>query len=337
MNAQSGPFGETGEVAELLLPPDIAPDSIRPVPAGRMLTMGGETMGTGWRLSAVAPKGLDEPRIRTSLDGVFQAVIRQMSQWEPDSELSRFNRGAPGSTHPISPQFRIVLDQAMKIARMSDGAFDPALGDASELWGFGASPAPTVPPAESGGNSAPRWQAITFSAAQELFQPGGLRLDLSGIAKGFAVDMALAQLRRSGVENALLEIGGELGAIGLREDGMPWWVDVETPPGSDAPHARIGLTGWSVATSGHYHRRREAGGESWSHTLDPESGRPIGDQILAVTVLDRLCMAADALATAIMVLGPDAGMMFAEWNDIPARIVTAEATHTTTRWRSWLN
>jgi len=337
LTAQPTLPGDAGEVAELLLPPDIAPENVHPLPIGRTLALCGETMGTGWSLTAVAPQDVSPERIEGSLLAVFDTIIAQMSQWAPESEISRFNRGATGSRHAISPQFRIVLDQALKIARMSDGAFDPALGRASAAWGFGAAPSPMAIPEEGDLTRPHGWQAIAFDEDGALLQPGGLQLDLSGIAKGFAVDMGLAALRRHGVEHALLEIGGELGGVGVQAVGLPWWVDIEVPPGSDAPTARVALSGWAVATSGSYRRRREIAGVSWSHSLDPESGRPLDDEVLSVTVLGKLCMEADALATAINVLGRQAGMGFAEWHDIPARMVTDKETITSTAWRAWLN
>lgn len=329
-----------GEVAELLLPPRLSPHSVRPLAGGRTLDMDGATMGTDWRLQAVVGPQITDEQVRASLGRAFATVIGQMSQWEPDSELSRFNRGSAGSRHVVSPQFRIVLDCAMQLARASGGAFDPALGAASDLWGFGAGDPPEILPARervagalSGGLQAIEWSGDGAS----IIQPGGLRLDLSGIAKGFAVDLGLAALERIGIGHALLEIGGELRAIGVQADGMPWWVDIDQPPGCDAPAARIGLTGWAVATSGNYRRRREAEGRSWSHSLDPQTGRPLDDTVRSVTVLHRGCMQADGIATAMMVLGAGRGIAFADAHGLPARIVTQHGATASAAWRLWLN
>jgi thiamine biosynthesis lipoprotein len=179
------------------------------------------------------------------------------------------------------------------------------------------------------------WRDLQLQAdGRTLAQPGGLHLDLSGIAKGFGVDLAMHELRMLGITDALLEIGGELSGMGLRADGLPWWVDLEQPPGSAAPQCRIGLTGWSVATSGNYRRRREADGTSWPHTIAPKSSRPV-DDILSVSVLHRHCMQADALATALIVLAPERGILFAERHGIPARIVLADEMLTSAAWRAW--
>jgi thiamine biosynthesis lipoprotein len=331
-----GAAGE-GEVAELLLPP--APTGgIEPLRDGTVLELAGETMGTRWSLSAVVPRDMLAGRVAQALEGAFALVIAQMSQWEPESELSRFNRAPADARFVLSPQFALVLDCALGVARASGGAFDPTLGAASELWGFGVAPPPTAMPdaAAVDATRAHAWRDVPFTAStRELVQPGGMQLDLSGIAKGFAVDLAIDRLGQLGVDHALVEIGGELRGIGVRADGMPWWVDLEAPPGRDAPRARIGLTGWAVATSGSYRRRRTVGARSWQHTLDPRDGYPLDNGVLAATALHRGCMQADALAGALMVLGPDSGIAFANAHGIPARIVSEGAAVTSAAWRAW--
>lgn len=309
---------------------------MRPLADGAAIRLGGDTMGTGWSLEAVAAPTLDPAGVRAALERVFGHVIAQMSQWEPDSQISRFNRAPAGSRIAIGAQFGIVLDCALQVARASGGAFDPALGAASEAWGFGVGPAPEAVP-DGGATGGSGWWALDWTpGAAELVQPGGLALDLSGIAKGFAVDMGIATLQRIGIDHALLEVGGELRGIGVRADGLPWWVALEPVPDCPAPSVRIGLTGWAVATSGSWRRRRQAGGRSWSHTLDPRTGRPLGERVRAVSVLHHGCMQADALATAIMVQGPEEGLRFADRYRVPARIVTADGTVTSAAWRRWL-
>ena len=326
----------------MLIPPDLGSgpnlgfDSVHPLQGGRTLSMSGATMGTGWSLTAVVHSGVSDARVRSALLAVFEMVITQMSQWSPDSEISRFNAAAAGSRHKISPQFRFVLDYAVELAGQSGGAFDPALGKASDAWGFGpALPPDTLPEDAAFGRDAD-WRSIAFDDDGALLQPGGLQLDLSGVAKGFAVDMGLAALEREGVSHALLEVGGELRGLGVQADGLPWWVDIESPPGVQVPAARVALTGCAIASSGNYRRRRTVSGVSWSHSLDPRTGRPLGDDVLAVSVLHKGCMQADALASAIMVMGSTDGTGFADRNGIPARIVTTQGVFFSAPWQGWL-
>ncbi len=330
--------GDSGEVGELLLPPHLSPDAVRPLPGARTVRLAGETMGTYWVLTAAIPPDLPESRLHNALEHSFAQVIAQMSQWEPDSEISRFNRAPAGTRFPLSIEFAYVLDCALGIARASAGAFDPTLGGASELWGFGAETAPEHRPAADAAAACrgPNWQSLVLEETGRVaVQPGELRLDLSGIAKGFAVDLGIRSLQALGVHHALLEVGGELRGMGVQADGMPWWVDVDIPPGSTAPRARIALTGWAVATSGNYRRRREGDGQSWSHSLDPASGVPLGDRTLSATVLHPGCMQADALATVLMVLGGEKAMAFADAHDLPARVVSCDAVLTSAAWKIW--
>ena len=180
------------------------------------------------------------------------------------------------------------------------------------------------------------WRDIDFRKRERrIFQPGGLKLDFSAIGKGFAVDYIHALLRDNGVRHALVEIGGEMKASGVKPDGLPWWADLEPAPGGTNAPVRIALSGWSVATSGHYVRRRQAQGESWSHSISPETGKPVANDIESITVLHQNCMQADALATAITVMGRQAGEAFADRYRVPVRIVSKSAVSCSSMWRRY--
>ncbi|HEY4068049.1 MAG TPA: FAD:protein FMN transferase, partial [Burkholderiaceae bacterium] len=160
-----------------------------------------------------------------------------------------------------------------------------------------------------------------------VLQPGGVRLDLSAIAKGFGVDQVSRRLARRGFENHLVEVGGELRGSGLRADGQPWWVDLMAPPAAAGsttalPLTRVALHGLSVATSGDYLRHfDDAAGVRRSHTIDPRSGRPVEHGLCSVSVLHAECLLADALSTALTVLGPAHGLRFANAHGIAALFV----------------
>jgi FAD:protein FMN transferase len=290
-------------------------------PEGEIGELAGVTMGTRW--SAAVVLGRAAPGAKAAESAIIaaaDAVVAAMSQWEPASELSQFNAAPPGRWQTLSPAFFAVLDHAIGIARASGGAFDPAAGALSELWGFGAAPFVGLPSAAAvtAAQEAGGWQRLEVDRyARRVRQPGGLRLDLAGIAKGYAVGAALAGLRAIGIGNALVEIGGELAGMGLRPDGQPWWVVLEDPPGAALAPIRVALAGLAVATSGDW-RRAHAGG---SHTIDPRNGRPIGNGIAAVSVIAESCMAADAWATALTVLGLEQGLALATDRGLAARFV----------------
>ncbi|PZQ22063.1 MAG: thiamine biosynthesis protein ApbE [Sphingopyxis macrogoltabida] len=291
-------------------------------------------MGTAWSLLAVAPR---EGAV-AAVEAAFAIVIAQMSQWNAASDLSRFNAAPPGQWWPIPSEFASVLSAARDIAAASDGAFDPGLGDVTERWGFGgAGPVSTVPDDAASRTAA---RQLDFDAdARRIRRGEGTSLDLSGIAKGYAVDLAAERLLDMGVRHFLIEVGGELRGQGIRPDGQPWWVDVEPPsslPAPAPPPWRIALHDLSVATSGNYRRGFSAGGRHYSHSFDPGTGRPIVHDVASVTVLHRRCMMADGWATALTVMGADRGIEAANRQGLAACIVAGGREHPSDAWRAML-
>lgn len=288
-------------------------------------------MGTSWSLQAVSPPAATADGVQAALD----LVVAQMSQWEPDSNLSRFNRAAPGSWHAIPAEFAQVIDAALEIGRASGGAFDPGLGQLTEAWGFGShGPVGNVPDFRKA--SAAR--GIEFDpAGPRIRRESKAALDLSGIAKGYGVDLAAEWLLDMGVQHFLLEVGGELRGEGIRPDGQPWWVDTEVPPATPLAPYRIALHDLSVATSGNYRRGFAADGRYYSHSFDPRTGRPIVSEVTSATVLHRSCMMADGWATALTVLGPEAAVALADGQQLAACIVAGKDEHLSRAWREMLD
>lgn len=237
--------------------------------------------------------------------------------------LSRFNRAEPG-WHRLPHAFSIVLGCALAVARETGGAYDPTIWPLTELWGFGPGGTSSMPDDAAVARSRERcgWEHIDFlHGERQVRQPGGMAIDVCGIAKGYAVDCLADLLLRRGVGNFLVEIGGELRGEGMRPDGNPWWVAVEAP--REGPNMReektvIALHGLSVATSGDYRRHHSRGGKRIAHIIDPRIGYPAANGIVSVTVLHQHCMRADALATALFVLGEEHGIAFASARSIPA-------------------
>lgn len=267
-------------------------------------------MGTSWSVRAV---GASAEALRPLVERTLARVIAEMSQWEPRSHLSRFNASEPRRWQPLPQGFAQVLSAAMKVAEATDGAFDPAMGLLSDLWGFGPaggrSDVPTDAEVEAAlANSGRRNIEQNGSRARRLAPAA---LDFSGIAKGYAVDAVAEALCGAGQADVLVEIGGELRGQGIKADGQPWWVDLEPAPGVALAPIRVALHGLSVATSGDYRRSFTHAGRAYAHTLDPRTGRPLDNGVASVTVLHPSCMLADAWATALTVLGPD-GLPLAE-------------------------
>jgi thiamine biosynthesis lipoprotein len=293
--------------------------------------LAGETMGTSWSVRLAVAPGTDLAQVQAGIEAVFSRIIDEMSTWIPSSHISRFNAAPAGSCHRLPDGFFRVLSTALDWAARTDGAYDPTLGTSVDLWGFGfgsnANTAGTIPESDAVSSARDRsgWQRVVLDrTARTASQPGGLSLDLSSIAKGFAVDEVSRFLLRLGVTNHLVEIGGELRGEGLKPDGTPWWVEIEKPRGSTAlGDMLLALAGCSVATSGDERRYFDLSGARYSHTLDPRTGAPVAHDLLSVTVVARDCMTADALATALLVMGPEKGPEYAEANAVAARFVRA--------------
>lgn len=291
----------------------------------------GESMGTNWSLQAVSPPAGTAQRVQAALG----RTVAQMSQWEAESDLSRFNRAAPGKWRDIPAEFAHVVGAALDINRASAGAFDPCLGQLTETWGFGAAgPVQNVPSAPA---DTATWRVDYDPQAHRIRRAEGALLDLSGIAKGYGVDLVAEELLAIGVRHFLMEVGGELRGEGIRPDGQPWWVDVEMPPSSSLPPYHIALHDLSVATSGNYRRGLDVDGRRYSHSFDPRTGRPIIHNVSSATVLHRSCMMADGWATALTVPGPHAAIALADEQQLAACIIAGDREYLSRAWREMLD
>ncbi len=298
----------------------------------------GQTMGTTWsvRLVTRANRPLDD--VRAAIQQQLDLVIAQMSTWEADSDLSIYNRAAPGTWHALPDAFYTVLDCALQVARASDGAYDPSAGLLVNLWGFGPERrydqpgfAPPTDAELEHARALCGWQRIELDRdARRVRQPGGLALDFSAIAKGFAVDLVAQCLEARGFDSFLVEIGGELRGNGIRPDGQPWWVAIEQPadgqamPDEYANDYVVALYRRAIATSGDYRRFFMQGATRYAHTIDPRSGQPLAHTLASVTVIHTECMLADAWSTALGVMGAEQGLACADRLGLAALFLVRE-------------
>ncbi|MEW6369621.1 MAG: FAD:protein FMN transferase [Pseudomonadota bacterium] len=326
-------------------------DLALPSPGSRLQQTGGLTMGTSWSARMAVPVGVTadlDALLRRELDG----IVAQMSHWEPDSLLSQYNRAPAGSWHALPPGFYDVIDFGLRVHEDTAGAYDPAAGALVTLWGFGPqgrhSHAGFAPPSAAAvadalarrAGAAPQLDRV----GRRLLQPGGAQLDFSSIAKGYAVDRLGACLEQAGVRHYLVEVGGELRGAGVKPGGDPWWVEIEGVPdadaGADPAQVIVALHGLAVATSGDYRSYFHHGPRRVSHTLDPRSGHPIANGVASTTVVAPSCMAADALSTALTVMGVQDGIAFADARGIAARYLVRRdgglTQHTSAAWRELL-
>ena len=316
----------------VLLPLQIADRT--PPPGALVRHLHGLSMGTSWSVRLVdipMPGRAASADLQLGLQQQLDLVVEQMSHWEPDSDLGRFNRAPAGSWQQLPAAFAEVLGFALQVSDASGGAYDPGAGAMVNAWGFGPvnrheQPGFKVPDAAAVAQLLSQRGKLEFDVAtRRARQPGGLQLDLSAVAKGHGVDRLARYLDSQGVEHYLVEVGGELRGAGCKPDGQPWWVLLEQVDGCDAevqpPEMMLALHGLSVATSGDYRRYFHAGGRRHAHTIDPRTGMPVNNQLASVTVVHADCMAADAWSTALGVLGTEAGMALAEQQGLAARFV----------------
>lgn len=281
----------------------------------------GLTMGTSYSVRWV---DTDESRLqvlRPLVNALLKDINQQMSTYIDDSELSRFNALPAGGSLEVSPQLAEVVSESQRISRLSDGAFDVTVGPLVNLWGFGP---------EGRIISAPSEEEVETLLAEvgyenisvegdRLSKKGDQYVDLSAIAKGYGVDEVAALLEEQGIKDYLVEIGGELRASGLKPDGSDWRIAIESPvAGSRGIERIVSVSDTGIATSGDYRNYFEENGQRFSHTIDPRTGRPIAHKLASVTVLRPKCYEADALATAMTVLGDVAGPAFAREHGIAA-------------------
>ena len=300
---------------------------LREPPGGTVsseLLISGPTMGTTFNVKVVTEDPSDARRARLAglVREVLDGVDQRMSTYRPDSEIEAFNRFGT-ENFDASPDLLGVVNEAQRVARLTAGAFDITVGPLVDLWGFGPSGATEAPDEEE----IRRLVATTGYEQLEVDVENGTlrkargdcRIDLSAIAKGFAVDRISTMLEGEGLPNHMVEVGGEVRAKGLNGSGQVWRVGVEKPTADGrAVHLVVPLADLSLATSGDYRNFYERNGVRISHTIDPRSGRPIAHGLASVSVIHASCMTADALATALGVLGPEEGFELAERLDIPA-------------------
>ncbi|NCA82152.1 MAG: FAD:protein FMN transferase [Opitutae bacterium] len=289
-------------------------------PSPRAETLAGRTMGTTYSIriadAALDRRALDS--LQADVNATLAEVNRQMSTYQPDSEIARFNRAAPHAPLAISPDFQFVARRALALAEATGGAFDPTVGALVNLWGFGPDGAISRRPAPEQIEAARQtvgFRHLSLSSDGRLAKDiPGLKLDLSAIAKGYGVDRVAALLRKKDIENFLVEIGGETLAAGLNAEGVPWRVGVRRPDpdpaGGPALEGVLHLTGGrAIATSGDYQNFfRDENGQLQSHLIDPRTAAPVQHAVASVSVLAPDCLTADALATALVVLGPAEGL-----------------------------
>lgn len=297
------------------------------------LEFSGPTMGTEYSLKVVAPPaGVDAAAVQQSIDEILARIDLSMSSYRSDSEVSRFNASASTQWFEVSEDLASIVRAARRFSEDSAGAFDITVAPLVAAWGFGpgnGKPWSTPEPelldalrADSG-----------YEKVQVRMQPpalrknaAGVQLDLNAIAPGYTVDLIAQRLSAMGIGHYMIDLGGEVRVQGHNLQGDAWQIAVERPVDDEAePYAIVQLTDLAVTVSGEYRHYRRIGGQRYSHTIDPRTGRPVQHSLASVAVIGATSMYTDGWATALNVLGGQAGYemalrrgvaaMFIEWRD----------------------
>lgn len=288
----------------------------------------GLTEGTSFHIKVSRlPDGMNVEMLKHDIDGLLNRIDHQMSTYIDNSELSLVNKNLTVDWLPISQGLYEVVKEAIDVSNLSNGAFDITVGPLVNLWGFGPAPDRATPPSET--EIQEQLKKIGFKHLSIKAEPAALKkeipeiyIDLSAIAKGYAVDQVGYLLEQKGINDYMVEIGGEIKLKGKNIENELWRIAIEKPtPDKRSVEKILRLTDIGMATSGDYRNFFEVNGVRFSHTIDPSSGRPITHKLASVSVFSSTTMRADALATAINVLGPDAGFDLAEKNNFAAFLI----------------
>ena len=294
-----------------------------------IIKISGSKMGTSYHVTIVA----DQPApadLAKQIEQTLDRVDQSMSTYKVDSEISQFNQLDVGQRLVISDDFDQVLRITRKVWQKSGGTLDPTVGPLVDIWGFGPTFTGDVVPSDSAIQRS--LASIGFDAVNRtvnnqqilLSKSRPLRLDLSAVAKGYAVDLVADLLEMNALPDYLVEVGGETRVSGLNPEGDPWRLAIESPSLTEAVAQVLNLEAGAVATSGDYRNYFERDGVRYSHTIDPRSGRPTTHSVASVTVVADTCAEADAWATALIVMNSDQAVDLANELKIPVYIVARQ-------------
>ena len=294
--------------------------------ASPVKSLSGWTMATRYNIRIATEKALPD-QLQKNIDSKLVSINQKLSTYIDESEISRFNNANTAAFMPVSPDFMANYKISLEVHQLTAGAFDPTIGPVVELWGFSKAKTP-VPSLEAVKSTLKSLgiHKIQRQGSHRLSKTApGIRLDFSGVAKGYAVDEVARLLEQNGFRDYLVEIGGEVRTSGHKPGKKPWALGIEAPSYSQRQlFTVIHLSGEAMATSGSYRNYREVDGKRLSHLIDPRTGMPSTHTTASVTVLDTRCSRADAIATGFIIMGHKEAMEIANQQNIPAYFIVKE-------------
>jgi thiamine biosynthesis lipoprotein len=326
-------------------------------PANRLHTLRGKAQGTTYSIKfwGEGDRGAGVAAVQKRIDDVLDRIDRQFSTYRDDSEISRFNGAPAGRWFPVSEETAFIVHMAKEWSQTTGGALDVTVGPALKLWHFG-------PQGKNGGELKPPTEeqlrdALARVGSQHLSvrqsppairkDLAGVEVDLSALVPGHTVDLLRKQVFDCGYLNVMVELGGEIQAFGERPDGRYWRVGVERPPKDGQPAGNdlarvVPLYDMAMTTAGDFRNTRAEDGKRYTHIIDPRTGRALPYRGASVTVLAESAFAADAMDTALMVMGPEAGYGWCVEQKVAALFQTRDpktgkvVERTTPRFEEWV-
>ena len=282
-------------------------------------TISGNTMGTTYLVKIIAPdKNYEIGSIEKSIDSLLIQLNKQMSTWDPESEISQFNNWNSKVPFAVSNDFLNVVKKSITISKNTGGLFDPTVFDLMSLWGFGPNPRSGFPDMEDVNRVLEHTGIGQIEITDSVLVKRNKRckLDLNAIAKGYGVDKTFNLLNQKGFKNIFVEIGGEVKCSGKNIKNKNWSIGIEDPS-DDGNYEKkisaiISVPNGAIATSGNYRNIVDLDGEILGHTINPQTGFPIQTDVLSVSVLSNSCMESDAWATALMAMNHQTGFALVE-------------------------
>ncbi len=290
----------------------------------------GEGLGSTWTVKLGEPPPRQLAEIQSGIQASVDQVAHSLSRWEETSNLNALNASTSNDWQPVSGNLFGPLSYALKLAADTGGAYDPTVAALVDVWGFGKTGRRFEPPSADAINAA---RARVGFAKVELDatglrvrKPAQMQIDLSSMTHGRGADRVSEYLSSIGVGSYLVDVGSEIRARGESPEGGAWHVAIEQPPAEDSSASHsfahiANLRNAGIATSGNYRYYFDYNGRRYAHRIDPRTGEPVAHALASVTVIDAICMHADALATALTVLGPDEGFRYATDRDIAALFI----------------
>ena len=291
----------------------------------------GAGLGSTWSVKLGTPSPVSLEILQRGIQSRVDDVARHVSRWDASSELSAINGSSTSEWQAVSPGLLAPLSYALFLARDTGGAYDPTVAALVDVWGFGTARRRYEPPSADAVRAARErvgfGKVVLDADGARVRRPAGLQIDLSSMAHGYGAEQVARYLNEIGVRSYLVDVGSEIRAQGDSPEGGAWHVAIERPPAEESgivdtadtkPMHVVNLRNAGIATSGNYRYYFDYNGRRYSHRIDPRTGEPVKHSLAAVTVIDPDCSHADALATALTVLGPDEGLQYAKDRNIAA-------------------